>query len=166
MKLKNNFIKITGLLFLNAFVCADVLADIKFVPASSNTDGDIEDFRAPLGNECNGYTLVSPECEGKKCAQGWVCYSCTNNLGTFYKCKQARTPVGYTAGLTSCEPCNEYIYHGFTGNLINGRCIPITDCEENAGESAKIPFQYVNGVEVGDTEILHIEKTGYGKNAH
>lgn len=160
MRLKNIFIKTSILIILCGILCTKAIAEVKFLPAS---DSNSEVFRVPIENPCTGYVMESPNCEGKKCEEGWVCSSCSNSLGTFYKCEEAKTPRGYTAGITSCEPCNEYLHKGFTGNLINGRCIPIEDCSENAVDDSYVAFEYISGVEVGDTEITYIEKTGHKK---
>lgn len=161
MKLKGNFTGILILLLLNGFVCADANAAIKFLPANGNDTGG---FRAPYSNSCLNYDLSSPNCQGKKCEEGWICDTCTNSSGTYYKCQPADTPLGYTVGLTVCEPCNEYLHKGFTGDFINGRCMPIKGCSQYRNDSEYTSFQYVIGVEVGDDAIRYIEETGYKKN--
>lgn len=161
MKSKTSLALILMPLVLGVFVCSEAVSAIKFLPASGNDTGG---FRAVIDDSCMDYPLLAPNCQGKKCEQGWICDSCTNSVGTYYKCEPAITPVNYTAGVTSCEPCNEYLHNGFTGDLINGRCVVIDGCMENALNGSYEPFQYVIGVEVSDTGITYIEKTGYKKN--
>ena len=157
MELKNTFSKISIFLCLSGFICAEASSAISFLPASGNKTGE---FRAAIEDACSDYVLSEPKCDGKECAEGWVCESCSNATGMHYKCEQVKTPDGYIAGVTTCNPCSEYFHNGFTGDLINGRCIQIKDCSEN--EDVKhTPFHYINGVEVGDDEMTYFEKTGY-----
>ena len=159
MKSEIKFTKILITVASIYFITSQASARISFLPAAQDTGG----FRENIYDSCSDYELTEPPCKGRPCEIGWICESCINKSGTYHKCEPKETPLGYTAGLTSCEPCNAYSYLGFSGNLINGKCTPIENCIDKAETPEQPTFKYVSGVKTEEDLITNIESIGYRK---
>lgn len=159
MRLKLKFAKIFITAVAICFITGSVSARVTFLPAAENTGG----LRVNLYDSCAEYELSEPLCKGKPCETGWICGTCTNKSGTYYKCEPKEPPLDYTPGLTVCESCHTYSHLGFSGYLINGKCTPIENCNDKADTAEQPTFKYVSGVKTEEDLITDIESIGYRK---
>ena len=137
-------------------------AKVCFLPGGKcpgdTTQGNI---RAIQGNQCLGYNLTQIKCKDQACEEGWICESCTNAQGTYYKCREVETPEGFTKGIKECKTsCEAYAHEGFTGNSINGKCTPIKDyVKDNPGHCfSYLTPDYVYGVNISGNTVEELPR--------